>query len=1097
VDVFLDAFDEPRKYLWKSREGLCVCARDRTLGTMGRLGLLAAVVLVVAAPAAQGRAVAHPPPAVADVQLIVGFRAHTPAAVKAAAIRSANARVVRDFGPIQAELVVLPAADAASMRRALRAQASVRYVEPNAILHADDLVPNDPGFPKQWGLRNTGQVVGLSAGTPGADVHAASAWDVTTGSTPVTVGVIDTGVDLSHPDLSGNIWINPGENCPGCRNDGIDNDGNGYVDDWRGWNFVANTNNPADDNGHGTHVAGIAAASGNNGTGVAGVDWGARIMPLKFLDANGQGTTANAISALLYATRMGARITNNSYGGDTYSQAMADAIAYADGRGDLLVTAAGNSGADLDTAPSYPASYTLPNVLTVAATDNRDALASFSNVGAASVDLAAPGVDVYSTWPGGGYRYESGTSMAAPFVSGAAALVESADPNATGVGVRALLDGSADADPALAGVTATGGRLDVSSAVRCNDAPEVAIGSPRDGFTAAVGSAVPVEIIASACGHPAGVTVSAGDGSASIPLTPRGDGLYTGSYVPAAAGPVTITATATTGSATANASSAGDVPATIAPGGPAVTVTTTASGQNAELVFSGRAGERVSAALTGVSMGTSTCCGAVVSILAPDGSTVGSAKLVGTTGGFMDTRSLPADGLYTILVDPQGQATGSMTLTLYDVPDDAQTAVTPGGPAVTVTTTVPGQNGAATFTAAAGSRVSLKLSGSTIGSSSCCAALVTVRDPAGKAVSPSAYVGTSGAFVDAMTLTASGTYTIAVDPQGAATGSLTITAFDVPADAAAATTPGGPAATVANSVPGQNMRVSFPGSAGERISLRTSASSLSFVLMSVRTPGGGTVGSQAVFGTAGTFVDTQTLPASGTYTIVLDPQGAITGSVSVTIYDVPPDATATITPGGPGVSLQMPVPGQNGSATFAGQAGQRVSLRIAPSTVSFAQVKILRPDGGAVAGPVYAGTSGAFVDTVALPVSGTYTITVDPQQAYTGAVTLTLYDVPPNPTATAAVGGPAATVAMSVPGLNGTVTFAGSAGQTVMVKVGPTTVSQAQVSLLRPDGTVLVAPQYVFSSGKTFTATLPATGTYTVALDPSQAATGSMTVAVM
>ncbi len=169
----------------------------------------------------------------------------------------------------------MPAAGSATFRRALRADPAVRYVEPNAILHADDVVPNDPGFSKQWALRNTGQIVGFSPGTPGADIHAAAAWDVTTGSTPVTVGVIDTGMDLTHADLAGNVWANPGENCPGCRTDGIDNDGNGYIDDWRGWNFVTNTNDPSDDNGHGTHVAGIIGAVGNNGKGASSVD-GAR-----------------------------------------------------------------------------------------------------------------------------------------------------------------------------------------------------------------------------------------------------------------------------------------------------------------------------------------------------------------------------------------------------------------------------------------------------------------------------------------------------------------------------------------------------------------------------------------------------------------------------------------------------------------------------------------------------------------------------------------------------------------------------------------------------------------------------------------------------
>jgi subtilisin family serine protease len=1062
-----------------------------------RLGLLAGAVLAFGVSAAPAAAVAPRSAAPSAVQLIVGFRTHATAAARTAAVHAAHAGVVRTFGPIHAAMVSVPAGGLAAARSELRADPAVRYVERNGIVHADDLVPNDPGFPQQWGLRNTGQLAGFVQGTPGADVHATAAWGATTGSTPVTVGVIDTGVDLAHPDLAGNIWINPGENCAGCRNDGIDNDHNGYVDDWRGWNFVTNTNNPTDDNGHGTHVAGIIAATGNNGKGVAGVDWGARIMPLKFLDANGQGTTADAISALLYATGMGAQVTNNSYGGDTYSQAMADAISYADAHGALFVAAAGNSGVDLDTAPSYPASYRLPNVLTVAATDNRDAMAAFSNTGADTVDLGAPGVSIYSTWPGGAYRYESGTSMAAPFVSGAAALAASADPDATGVGLRALLDGSADADPALMHETATGGRLDVAAAVTCTTTPELRIEAPQDGFSAGVGAAVPVTVLATACGHPAGVTLSATAGSVDISLAPRGDGLYTGSYTAADPGPITITAKATTSSGSTASSVSGDVAASIAAGGPAVDVTTTAPGQVAHLLFSGSAGERISLAMTDVTMGSSTCCGALVAITSPGGAPVGSPSFVGTRGGFMDTRSLPLDGVYTISVDPQNQATGSVTLALYDVPADAGASITAGGAAVTVTTTVPGQNAAAAFFGTGGARVSLRLTGSTMGSSTCCAALITLRDPTGRALTPSSSVGTSGAFIDATTLPSTGAYTIAVDPQGAVTGSLTLTLYGVPPDSTAMVTPGGAGATIANSVPGQNMRLTFDGVAGRRVSLRAAGSSLSYVLMSIKRPDGGTLGAQAVFGASGTFVDTQSLPVTGTYTIVLDPQGPITGGATITLYDVPPDATAGIIPGGPGGSLQMPVPGQNGSATFAGQAGQRISLRIAPSTVSFAQVKITRPDGGVAAGPAYVGSAGGFIDTLTLSATGTYTITVDPQQASTGSVTLTLYAVPPDPTADAIIGGSAVTMAMPVPGENGTVTFAGAAGQSLAVKIGPTTVSQSQVSVLGPDGTALVTPQYVFSTGKTITTTLPVSGTYTIVLDPAQAYTGNMTVTLI
>src|SRR5207249_2153722 len=187
----------------------------------------------------------------------------------------------------------------------------------NYLVRAD-LLPNDPSFPELWGLRNTGQ----NGGTPGADIHAERAWNVGTGSRTVRVAVIDSGIDYTHPDLAANIWENPGE-IPG---NGIDDDHNGYIDDVRGWNFVANNNNPMDDNGHGTHVAGIIGAVGNNGIGAAGVDWHAKIMQLKFLGANGSGNLSDAIRALNYAVANGATVSNNSYAGGGYYQAFADAI---------------------------------------------------------------------------------------------------------------------------------------------------------------------------------------------------------------------------------------------------------------------------------------------------------------------------------------------------------------------------------------------------------------------------------------------------------------------------------------------------------------------------------------------------------------------------------------------------------------------------------------------------------------------------------------------------------------------------------------------------------------------------------------------------
>ncbi len=337
----------------------------------------------------------------------------------------------------------------------LRSNSQVLYAEPNYIVTAA-AIPNDPRFAELYGLDNTGQ----TGGTADADIDAPEAWDTQTG-TDVVVAVIDTGLDYNHEDIVGNVWTNPGE----IPNNGIDDDNNGYIDDVRGWDFVNGDNDPFDDNDHGTHVSGTIAAVGNNGIGVAGVNWSARIMPLKFLSARGSGTTADAISALDYAVMMGARISNNSWGGGAFSQALYDSIAAAQTAGHLFVAAAGNDGVDTDVTPSYPASYDLDNIVSVAATDDNDALATFSNFGAVTVDLGAPGVSILSTTPANTYSSFSGTSMATPHVAGTAALILAEDPSLDVAGLKAVIMDSVDAISALAGITVTGGRLNAANAL--------------------------------------------------------------------------------------------------------------------------------------------------------------------------------------------------------------------------------------------------------------------------------------------------------------------------------------------------------------------------------------------------------------------------------------------------------------------------------------------------------------------------------------------------------------------------------------------------------------------------------------------------------
>ena len=340
-----------------------------------------------------------------------------------------------------------------------RADARVLYAEPDAVVRIDT-TPNDPKYTDGtlWGLNNTGQ----SNGKADADIDAPEAWGVTTGSASTIVAVIDTGVDYNHPDLAANIWTNTAE---ATGRPGVDDDGDGYIDDVHGYDFINNDPDPLDDNSHGTHVSGTIGAIGNNGTGVVGVNWNVKIMALKFLGSNGSGYLSDGIRALDYAVAKGASISNNSYGGGGYDQAFADAIENARLSGHIFVAAAGNDSNNSESNPAYPASYPSANVISVAATDRNDNLASFSNYGATTVDLAAPGVSIYSTVPNGGYGTKSGTSMATPHVVGVAALVRGLHPNWTSTQVIDAILGGVDPIASVAGKVATGGRLNAKNAV--------------------------------------------------------------------------------------------------------------------------------------------------------------------------------------------------------------------------------------------------------------------------------------------------------------------------------------------------------------------------------------------------------------------------------------------------------------------------------------------------------------------------------------------------------------------------------------------------------------------------------------------------------
>ena len=338
----------------------------------------------------------------------------------------------------------------------LNADPAVKWAEPNHV-YTTMTVPDDPSFPAQWSLPTIG---------------APSGWNVTTGGAPgVRIAIIDSGVDLTHPDLTPNLMgANPGETGSGRETNHQDDDGNGKVDDWRGWDFVNNDNTPQDDTpaGHGTHVAGIIAARGNNDLGVAGIAWRAQLISVKAIDAQGNGTEQEIAAAITYAAQRGARIANASFGGPNQSNLITSAIAHAPDT--LFVVAAGNGGSDgagddNDKQPIFPCNLTLPNVVCVTATGRTDQLASFANTGPETVDLAAPGVDILSTTPGGGYTSDSGTSFAAPMVTGAAALVLAANPTFTTAQLREAIMGGVQPLSSLAGRVATGGRLSLPGAL--------------------------------------------------------------------------------------------------------------------------------------------------------------------------------------------------------------------------------------------------------------------------------------------------------------------------------------------------------------------------------------------------------------------------------------------------------------------------------------------------------------------------------------------------------------------------------------------------------------------------------------------------------
>ena len=421
-----------------------------------------------------------------EERLLVRFAEGMRGAARAGLLaRLGGATVEREYQIVPGLcLVKLP--QGASVAQALvsfNGAAGVVYAEPDYQVKALG-IPNDVRFSELWGMHNTGQAGGRVA----ADIDAPEAWNTQTGNRETVVAVIDTGVDYNHEDLSANMWRNPGE-IPG---NGLDDDGNNYVDDVYGINAIMLTGDPMDDHDHGTHCAGTIGGLGNNSVGVAGVCWQVRIMALKFLDTYGGGLGSDAITCIEYAVAKRAKVLSNSWGGDGYQQALKDAIDAAGAAGITFVAAAGNSGMDTDVSPNYPSCYTSANVIAVMATDNNDAKAFFSNYGRQTVDLGAPGVNILSCQRDGGYQTMSGTSMATPHVAGACGLLLSQNPLLSVTELKNALLNTVDV-PATPLTCVSSGRLNLARAVMAVEAQWLTV-NPRGATNLPPGSATTLTV---------------------------------------------------------------------------------------------------------------------------------------------------------------------------------------------------------------------------------------------------------------------------------------------------------------------------------------------------------------------------------------------------------------------------------------------------------------------------------------------------------------------------------------------------------------------------------------------------------------------------
>jgi subtilisin family serine protease len=415
--------------------------------TSAAIRSIGAAVLVICAVVA---APAHAATDAVSNQLIVGFDKNVSSAQSKSLIERAEGKLVRRLPSVRGTVVRPGKSGLAlgTLTDRLRGARGVAYAERDYYLNKS-VTPDDPLWPSQYALAPSG---------PGA-IQAPAAWDQS--SRCSTVAVLDTGTQTNHPDLKANVWHNSHE----IDDNNKDDDKNGYVDDYYGIDLVAGKGSGEDDEGHGTHVSGIVAGQGNNDTGGAGLCWSGSVMPVKFMNSKGKGSTSDAIDGIDYAVKEGAKVINCSFGSSSKSSGLQDAVDSAQDKGVLMVIAAGNDGVSIDTSPEYPAAFTNSNIITVAAVTSTGGLASFSNFGAKLVDLGAPGDNIVSTYPTSTYKVLSGTSMATPMVSAAAALIRHEDTSQSYKDIRSAILSHTQADAALDGKVVHPGVLDVAAAL--------------------------------------------------------------------------------------------------------------------------------------------------------------------------------------------------------------------------------------------------------------------------------------------------------------------------------------------------------------------------------------------------------------------------------------------------------------------------------------------------------------------------------------------------------------------------------------------------------------------------------------------------------